>query len=268
MACQRADLVVELCRSLHLMHSLQQSVCSIPTHCLTPHPPPIQGIANMDFVVREVRAVVNGPLAIVRFGTCGGLRDVPAGAVVLATGGAVLIRRDPDTVGEALATTPPPPPAVDSTTTLPLLPTPSRPYHISRVVKPHAGLTACYHTALEAELGDDFPVVGGVAASADSFYSSQGRVTHKFGDFNAGLLEVVEAVVPGVASLEMETFTLLDLGRSAGDPSHPIAAAGAAMVVWNRNTKESIGKEDLVEMEVRGGRACLAALVGFGLGSA
>ena len=155
-----------------------------------------------------------------------------------------------------------------STTTLPPLPTPSRPYHISRVVKPHAGLTACYHTALEAELGDDFPVVGGVAASADSFYSSQGRVTHKFGDFNAGLLEVVEAVVPGVASLEMETFTLLDLGRSAGDPSHPIAAAGAAMVVWNRNTKESIGKEDLVEMEVRGGRACLAALVGFGLGSA
>lgn len=69
----------------------------------------LMGISNMDFVVREVRAVVNGPLAIVRFGTCGGLRDVPAGAVVLATGGAVLIRRDPDTVGEALATPPPAP---------------------------------------------------------------------------------------------------------------------------------------------------------------
>lgn len=32
------------------------------------------GMPMMDFAVREVRAVVEGPMIMVRYGTCGGLR--------------------------------------------------------------------------------------------------------------------------------------------------------------------------------------------------
>lgn len=56
-----------------------------------------QGTPNMDFVVRETRAIVKGPMAIVRFGTCGGLRpDVVPGSVVVSGKGSVSIVRDPD----------------------------------------------------------------------------------------------------------------------------------------------------------------------------
>ncbi len=63
------------------------------------------GIANIDFVVREARAVVPrpGPMAILRYGTCGGLHGTPTGTVVIASHGSVVIRRDPDLVTAMLA---------------------------------------------------------------------------------------------------------------------------------------------------------------------
>ena len=59
------------------------------------------------------------------------------------------------------------------------------------------------------------------------------------GDRNAGLLEAVEAAIPNAVCLEMETHTLMELAQAAGGS---IAACGAAMVVWNRHTKQSIGE--------------------------
>jgi len=51
------------------------------------------GMPNMDFVVRESRAVVDGQMAIVRLGTCGALRP-PAvlGSLIVASPGAVCVR--------------------------------------------------------------------------------------------------------------------------------------------------------------------------------
>ena len=50
------------------------------------------GFANMDFVVRECRAVVEGDMAIIRLGTCGSVQD-PAnlGNIVVAQKGSVRI---------------------------------------------------------------------------------------------------------------------------------------------------------------------------------
>lgn len=51
----------------------------------------------MDFFVREVRAVVDGPMSIIRFGTCGGLTDYSrAGTIVVATDGSSYISRNYD----------------------------------------------------------------------------------------------------------------------------------------------------------------------------
>lgn len=57
-------------------------------------------------------------------------------------------------------------------------------------------------------------VLPGMNASADSFYSSQGRIGVGFDDRNEDLIDrLVEAQNERILSLEMETFHLLDLAR-------------------------------------------------------
>lgn len=53
----------------------------------------MMGMANMDFVVRECRAVVEGPLAMIRLGTCGAIQP-PAhlGNFLVASEGSVCVR--------------------------------------------------------------------------------------------------------------------------------------------------------------------------------
>lgn len=51
----------------------------------------------MDFFVREIRAVVQGPMAIIRYGTCGGLGpDALPGTVVCASKGSSFVGRNYD----------------------------------------------------------------------------------------------------------------------------------------------------------------------------
>ncbi len=51
------------------------------------------GTPNMDFVVRESRAVVDGQMAIVRLGTCGAVQP-PAklGDLLIASHGSIAVR--------------------------------------------------------------------------------------------------------------------------------------------------------------------------------
>ena len=113
------------------------------------------GLPMMDFLVREARQVVEGPMAIVRYGSCGGLRsDAVPGCVALNTPGSVCVMRNPDAF------------AAGSTA-------PS--YTISQVVAPDAALTAHMGTGLRGALGER--LVEGLNASADGFYASQARAT-------------------------------------------------------------------------------------------
>lgn len=42
------------------------------------------GVAMVDFLVREVRAIVEGDLAFIRFGSCGSLsKDLPVGSICM-----------------------------------------------------------------------------------------------------------------------------------------------------------------------------------------
>lgn len=53
----------------------------------------MMGMANMDFVIRECQAVVEGPLAMIRLGTCGAVQP-PAhlGSFLVASEGSICIR--------------------------------------------------------------------------------------------------------------------------------------------------------------------------------
>ena len=145
---------------------------------------------------------------------------------------------------------------------------------------------------VDALRGSSFSVTRGINASADSFYSSQGehlaatracasrvcrqcvhprvdctrdsapragRPSASFDDFNDGVVDVVERCT-GAITLEMETYQLLDLARSARAAS-PIAASGAAIVVWNRRSGEALDKDSIEALESAGGRAALETLV-------
>jgi uridine phosphorylase len=58
-----------------------------------------------------------------------------------------------------------------------------------------------------------------VNASADSFYSSQGRLTTLFDDDNEKLIAKMRQMHPDVQTLEMETFLLNHLAMSANNSS-------------------------------------------------
>lgn len=140
----------------------------------------------MDFLVREVRAVTNGPLHIVRLGSCAGLRpDLPVGTVAVASEGSIFIGQNPDAWAPAVAT-------MTKMTTIgdgssAAAHQRGEPYVFYGVAPADKGLSEALLQELKRSLGGEIDkageaggdsgataVVGCLNASADSFYSSQG----------------------------------------------------------------------------------------------
>ncbi|KAL0212770.1 hypothetical protein RCL1_006396 [Eukaryota sp. TZLM3-RCL] len=200
----------------------------------------LMGYPNMDFVVRESRYVIDGPMAIVRLGTSGTPRDdVPLGTVALASQGCVGIIRNPDAFGS------------DSS---------ASPYLFTNTVPPtNDKLIEACRIRLKERVGDRFRE--GVGASACSFYSAQGRVTAEFEDRNSTVLDQLLEKEPRVVNLEMETFHLYDLARICKKST--IAVAGAAIVIAQRTQDQFIDMNLKEQLENLSGEACMDALVDF-----
>uniref|UniRef100_A0A7S3K341 Nucleoside phosphorylase domain-containing protein n=1 Tax=Aureoumbra lagunensis TaxID=44058 RepID=A0A7S3K341_9STRA len=201
------------------------------------------GSAMMDFLVREARAVINGPMAIVRLGTCGGIGIKP-GVIVANTPGSYAITRQPD----AWMTT-------ESSS--------GSPYKSSRIALPNKLLAELVFSKL-ASSPNQITVIEGLNASTDSFYSSQGRLDPCFDDRNENWSS--EFLRQDTISVEMESFHLLHLANCA-KPSAPIAAATTAIVCADRTSGNVILAADLPLLERSAGSAILQALVEFNLNS-
>ncbi|KAJ6483617.1 nucleoside phosphorylase domain-containing protein [Mycena vitilis] len=172
------------------------------------------GHPNVDFFVREVRECLSGDMLVVRLGSCGSLIDVPVGSVVVPKSSVAVERNlDFDFVNSGDCT--------------------EQPYRISKPVLADPEFHSKVHSCLTAAKPQDWKpvIVGGTTnASADSFYSSQGRQT-SFPDQNENLIEYLQTSVKDLATLEMETFWLYHLaacwsGRkttSAGVDAPPLA---------------------------------------------
>jgi len=205
----------------------------------------------MDFFVREARAVVDGPLFVVRLGTCGGVGLAP-GTVVANTPGSYAIFRHPDAwlPGDGVR---------------------EQPYVLTETVAPAVGLARAVGDALRRQEG--LTVAEGLNASTDSFYSSQGRllqcrnqivyyveiclgVDPNFEDKNHDWLRTL--LMPNTASVEMESFTLLHLASCAA--RSPIHAATAAIVCADRVSGAVVDAHDLKAIERAAGLAVLEAL--------
>lgn len=195
------------------------------------------GVPMIDFVVRETAAITKGPMAFVRYGTCGTVKeDIAVGSVCIAELGSVFIRRNPDAFAEGAS---------------------EDPYVVSKPVAADKELSALVHERLAAKIGEA-RVVAGLNATADSFYSSQGRTGAVFDDRNEGLVDSLVESLPTLATLEMETFHLLDLARCSRGK---IRASAATIVLAQRKSNAWLTKEELHSLEVNGGEAILDALV-------
>jgi len=206
------------------------------------------GLTMMDFFIREARAVVEGPMAIVRFGTCGGMQAaIPVGAIGVATEGSILLQRNYAAFGGS---------AGDVHDGL-------EHYTWSEPCLPDGELSAAIEGALRQDLGDD-KVAPGLNITADSFYGSQGRRDPNFPDANETLIDEVLERHPKAVTMEMETFQLLHLARCCR-PSSSIRATAASVIVANRPTGNVLDGATLVDAERRGGNAILRALASFTL---
>lgn len=242
----------------------------------------------MDFFVRESRAVVDGPMAIVRyvfyllyifsialiifmslllfcyspgldytginyynfshlfiirFGTCGGLvNESEAGKIILASHGSGYITRNPDYFCENYGNSTPK--------------NAEEAYHIYSPVPADSEFSNLMFEKLSRQLGSE-KVVQGMNCTAESFYSSQGRIDPNFDDNNHEIIDKLLQRYPDAKSLEMETFILLHLAKCS---KISIKATAAAIVVANRPTGQVIGGTDLDHMELFGGKAVLEAV--------
>ncbi len=194
------------------------------------------GYPMMDMMVREIRAVTQGPLVLIRLGSCGGIGDATHVGQVVVTESSVMITRDFNhfMTGEG------------------------EPFHISLPILADTSLSNRLYEKLSLHLGDS-NVMKGLNATADSFYSSQGRIDEHFQDQNTELLNRLKQLYPLLQTLEMETFMMLSLARQC--IKDKIMASACAMVFANRRDNSFIDKERVEGLEMSAGKAILETLV-------
>jgi uridine phosphorylase len=197
----------------------------------------------MDFFVRESRAIVDGPMAMIRYGTCGGLSEIAVpGKVAVASGGSGYVVRNPDAFTHLYEA------GAEKKS--------SNPYFFFNVCPADATLSGLVTKSLTDSLGAD-SFVEGVNVTADSFYSSQGRLDDRFQDDNHTMVQDIVKHYPDAASMEMETFMLFNLAKSC---HIPIRATAAAIVLANRLIGTVVEGDVLKNIEELGGKAVLHAV--------
>ncbi|ELR21379.1 uncharacterized protein ACA1_183130 [Acanthamoeba castellanii str. Neff] len=199
------------------------------------------GIPMIDFVVRECRAIVEGPMVIARFGTCGTPQtDIPIGSICVASKGSICATRKYDAFLES-AQKEGARKALDY-------------YALSTIFPADATLSELITAKLEKSVRPEI-IHRGLNITGDSFYSSQGRVTTHFEDYNETLLDEVLEIHPDVASLEMETFHLRGT----------ITASAATIVLAQRRSGAFLDHATTRQLERDGGCAVLDALAEYPL---
>lgn len=209
------------------------------------------GVAMMDFFVREVRMVTEGPLTIVRFGSCGGIDvNLKAGQISIATDAAYISRNcDYFITGKG------------------------EPYHLSEKISANPQLENLLASELDEQMKDVDPgtsmlpnprVIRALNVTADSFYSSQGRHDPNFNDQNGDIVALIQKRYPNAGTLEMETFMLYHLSKTArSELGSSISVAACTMIFFERFTGRTMSKDSIKYLEERAGLALLRTVTKF-----
>lgn len=196
------------------------------------------GLPMMDFAVREIRAITEGPLDIIRLGTCGTPADIAIKTVVVANR-SFGIMTDFNAAPEAKC-----------------------PYIFTKLLEPDHELTDLLIKTLKSAANSCYPVVEATDATADFFYSSQGRNDPEFADNNDPLLDEALQKYPDTGSLQMETYHLFYLAErnKVAKKEQMIRVASCAIVLAQRKTGAFLTNEEKHQVEKSAGKACLEVL--------
>jgi len=219
------------------------------------------GLPMMDFFIRETRHVVKGPMAIIRFGSCGTIKDIETGSIAVATG-AFMISRNYDYFFK------------DDE---------ESPYLISDACDADKELQELLYKNLKKECkNDNIKIVKGLNGSADSFYSSQARFDSNFVDSNEHLFDDIKKKHPDCITLEMETFGLFHLAKCCSSTYHKkgepkskkakqsnnniIKTAATTMIFANRVNNTFISSEKVPILQEKMIKSILDSLIQINLG--
>jgi len=223
------------------------------------------GMPMMDFFLREVRYIVKGPMAIVRFGSCGTLQDIETGSVAVATGSFMISRNYDYFTGNDRENE-------------------TSPYIITDSCNGDRELQELLYKNLKRECDiENIKVVKGLNGSADSFYSSQGRFDCNFVDSNEELFDDIKKKHPDCLTLEMETYGLFHMAKCCtstydkeqNNPkakkvkpsqSNEIKAGATTMIFANRVDNTFIASEKIPVLQERMTKGILDALIELDLG--
>lgn len=176
------------------------------------------GTPMIDFTIRENLAIIEEEkVAMIRLGTCGSPAvNVKAGDIIVQTS-AVFVRRNPDGFRK------------DSK---------EQCYTFSKPVSSNQDLSKLLKQKIEDK---KVPVYEGLGATADSFYSSQGRVTGVMIDKNEDMIDgQLLKEYPNTMAIEMETFHLFDLSECS---KGRLTSSSACLVLAERKTGKFIDNE-------------------------
>ncbi|PVU99709.1 hypothetical protein BB559_000467 [Furculomyces boomerangus] len=188
------------------------------------------GLSMMDFFVRETRAVVDGPMNIIRFGSCGSICDAMPGNIIVADS-SYGICRNYDHFTNAFKKSEPP-------------------YFIFDKISADPQLTQMLASKLKQDMGND-AIFEGSNGCADSFYSSQGRLGSHFIDENESLIQTLKKKYSDAVSLEMEAHMLYHLAATSTDgQGNPTIRASCALIVYADRTGNSFITPDAAEVAV------------------
>lgn len=201
------------------------------------------GLSMMDFAVREMRALVDGELVIVRLGTAGSPnKNCQAGTMAVST---ECVRIEQNLANVDYSNPGAPVSWKDA-------------FLISKPAPADETLSKELTDKLTKFATGAKGVVQGLSASAESFYSSQGRVDTNFHDHNTELVDGVVSVHPDIVCFEMETHQLFHLARTC---AKPVRAAGCAIILMQRKSHEILDHDLKVRLEKEGGQSILETLV-------
>lgn len=199
------------------------------------------GLSMMDFAVRELRALVDGTMVMIRLGTCGSPHHD-------ARPGSVVVSHSTVRIEQSLN--------IDYDH-----PEKAGPWDEKYLVSKPAPASALVCAELESHLAKTATAaknfVKGTSASCESFYSSQGRVDPNFHDHNDTLIDGVLTVYPDLVCFEMETHQLFHVAKLS---KKPILTSGCAIVLMQRKSHEMIDHEVKVTLEKQCGQAILETL--------
>lgn len=169
------------------------------------------------------------------------------GSIVVASGGSGYVTRNPDAFSSVFSSG-----LEGGSKELPY-------YNFSNIASSDLALSNSLTAELRRVITDpQTPILEGVNVTAESFYSSQGRMDPNFDDQNHSIFESVSDNYSNAKSMEMETFMLLHLAQCS---KIPVQASACAIVVANRCSSKVIEGSLLELLEENGGLACIQALV-------